>query len=71
MAVIYVTMVVQWLRLAPSEGLKGEGASFPSVEDGNRASFRNVVFSNYSDFQTMEKIHKLNDSECYTQSSEP
>jgi hypothetical protein len=34
-----------WLRLALSKGPNRVGVSFPSPEDGNRSSFRNVVFS--------------------------
>jgi hypothetical protein len=40
--------------------------SFLSPENGNRYSFRNVVFYNYLEFRTMDKVHKPNDSvpEC-------
>jgi hypothetical protein len=34
----------QWLRLALSKGANRVGVSLPSPEDGNRSSFRNVVF---------------------------
>jgi hypothetical protein len=33
-------------RLAVSKGLERVHVSLPSPEDGNRSSFRNVVFSN-------------------------
>jgi hypothetical protein len=32
-------------------------------EDGNRFSFRNAVFSSYSELWTMVKVHKPGDSE--------
>jgi hypothetical protein len=35
----------------------------------NRSSFRNVVFSDYFEFRTMDSVHKLGDSECYAPSS--
>jgi hypothetical protein len=46
---------VQWLRLALSKGL-------PSPEDGNRSSFRNVVFFNcyLGKIRTMDKVRKPN-----------
>jgi hypothetical protein len=47
------------------------GVSLRSPEDGNRSSFRNVVFYSYLEFRTMDKAHKLSNSECYTQLSEP
>jgi hypothetical protein len=33
--------------------------SLPSPEDGNRYSFRNVVFSRYLEFRTLDEVHKL------------
>jgi hypothetical protein len=33
------------------------------TEEGNRPSFRKFVFSTYSEFRTMHKIHRLSDSE--------
>jgi hypothetical protein len=38
---------VQWLRLVLSRGLNWVGVFFPSPEDGNRSSFRNVVLSSF------------------------
>jgi hypothetical protein len=49
----------------------GVGISLPSPEDGNRSSFRNVVFSRYLEFRTMDKVHKPSDLECCTPLSEP
>jgi hypothetical protein len=46
------------------------GVSLPWPEDGDRSSFRNVVFSSYLEFWTIDKAHKSGDSECYTSSSE-
>jgi hypothetical protein len=43
----------------------------PFPEDGNISSLQNVVFSSYSEFLTMGRVHKSRDSECYTLSSEP
>jgi hypothetical protein len=40
------------------KGPKRAGVSLPSGEDGNKSSFRNVGFSSYLDFQTMDKIQK-------------
>jgi hypothetical protein len=49
--------------LALSKGPKRAGVSLPSPEDGNTSSLRNVVFSSYLEFQTMDKVHKPSDSE--------
>jgi hypothetical protein len=38
-----------------SKELTGVGVSLPSPEDGNRSSFRNVVFNSYLEFRTMYK----------------
>jgi hypothetical protein len=55
----------QWTwRLALSKGHNRVGVSLPSPEDGNRSSFRNVVFSSYLEFWTMHKAQKPSDSEC-------
>jgi hypothetical protein len=56
----------QWLRLSYSKGPNRVGVFLPSPEDGNEFSFRNVVFSSYFEFRTVEKVHKPNDVECYT-----
>jgi hypothetical protein len=42
---------VQWL-------LYPRGATFPSPEDGNRPSFRNVAFSSYLQFLTIYEVQK-------------
>jgi hypothetical protein len=47
------------------------GVFLASPEDGNRFSFRNVVFSSCFEYGTMDKDHKASDSECYILSSEP
>jgi hypothetical protein len=62
---------VQWLRLALSKGPNWLGVLPPWPEDGNRSSFRKVVFSNFLEYQTMDKVQKPINSECYTPSSEP
>jgi hypothetical protein len=33
----------------------------PSPEDGNTPSFRNVLFSSYVEFQTMDEVHEPSD----------
>jgi hypothetical protein len=48
-----------------SKELNTAGLSFPSPEDGNRYSFRNVVFYSYLEFRTMDKDQKSSDSEDY------
>jgi hypothetical protein len=55
--------VFQWLRLALSKGPNRVGVAFPSPEDGNRSSFRNVMFSSYLEFRTTDKVQKPADSE--------
>jgi hypothetical protein len=42
------------------------GVSLSSPEEGNRSSFRNIVFSRSLQFRTMRKFHILADSERYT-----
>jgi hypothetical protein len=32
--------------------------------------YRNIVFSSYLEFRTLDKVHKPGDSECCTPSSE-
>jgi hypothetical protein len=39
------------------------GVYLPSARDGNRSSFRNVVFSSYLEFRTIDKFHKTCNSE--------
>jgi hypothetical protein len=40
--------------------------SFPSPEDGNRTTLRNVEFSSYLEFRTMDEFLKLSDSDQKT-----
>jgi hypothetical protein len=41
-----------WLAL--SKGSNRAGVSLPSLEDGNRSNLRNVVFSSYLDYMTID-----------------
>jgi hypothetical protein len=59
----------QWLRLARFKGSSKVDVSFPLPEDGNRTDFRNVVFSGYIQFRTMDNVQKPSDSECYFNTS--
>jgi hypothetical protein len=45
--------------------------SLPSPEEGNRSSYRNVVFSINLEFRTVDKVRKLVNSICCTSLSEP
>jgi hypothetical protein len=58
------------VRLAVSRGPNKVGVFFASPEEGHRSSLRNVMFCGYLQFQTMDKIGKPSDSECYTSLSE-
>jgi hypothetical protein len=61
-----------FVRLADSKGPSRVVCfCLPSREDGNRSSFRYVVFSSYLEFRTMGKVHKPSDSECCAPKSEP
>jgi hypothetical protein len=53
---------VRYLRLALSKGPNRVGISLPLPEDGNRPSFRNVVFQ-YLEFRAMDKVQILGSSE--------
>jgi hypothetical protein len=53
----------QRLRLALSKSPNTVYVSLPSPEDVNGSSFRNVVFSSYLEFWTMDKVQKSSDSE--------
>jgi hypothetical protein len=44
--------------LALSKGLDRVGVSLSSVEDGNRSSFRSVVFWNYLQFRKLVEVHE-------------
>jgi hypothetical protein len=57
-----------WLAL--SKGPNRVGISLASSEYGRRCSFRNVVFSRYLEFRTMENVQKPIDSERCTASLE-
>jgi hypothetical protein len=52
------TGVVQWFRLALPKGPNWVGVFPHSIEDGNRASFRNVVFFYFLVYRMMEKVEK-------------
>jgi hypothetical protein len=54
---------IRRLMLALSKGPNKVGVSLTSPEDGNRSSFRNVVFSSDLGFRTMDKVQKPSDSE--------
>jgi hypothetical protein len=62
--------VIQWLRLDLTKGTNRVGVS-PWPENRNRSSFRNVIFSSYLEYRTMDRVHKPSVSECYAPSSEP
>jgi hypothetical protein len=47
---------------ARPKGSNRVGVSLPSPEDGNGRSFQNCLFSSYLDVQTMDHVHKPNDS---------
>jgi hypothetical protein len=62
-----VLTMVQWLRLALSKGPNRIGVS-PSPEDGNRSSFRNVVFVFFLviiKIRTMDKVQNPSNSVSY------
>jgi hypothetical protein len=61
----YMTWVVLWLRLALSRWYSRVGVFFPSSENRNRSSLRNVVFSSYLQFKTKDKAYKTSESKCY------
>jgi hypothetical protein len=49
--------------LALSEGPNRVGVFLPSPENENRFSFRNVVFSSYLEFRTIDEVQKPSDSQ--------
>jgi hypothetical protein len=61
---------IQWSRLVLSEGPNKVGVSLPSPVDGNRSSFRNVVFSIYLEFRTMDQVPKPGGYEIAGQAAE-
>jgi hypothetical protein len=73
-AVVILTKFVQWLRLALSKGPNWLGVLSPPptrLQDVNRSSFQNIVFSSSLEYRTMDKVQNLGNSACYTPSSEP
>jgi hypothetical protein len=56
---------IHWLKLALSKGPNKVGVSLPSLEGGNRSSFRIVVFSGYLEFRNEDKVQKPGDSETF------
>jgi hypothetical protein len=62
--------LVQWMELALSKRPNWVGVCLLSPEDRNISSFRNVLFSIYLEFRTVDKVHKPSDSKCYILSSE-
>jgi hypothetical protein len=64
--------VLRWGGRIHSTGPNRVGVSCPSPEDGNRSSFRNVVFfCFFLEYRTMNKVQKPSSPECYIPSSEP
>jgi hypothetical protein len=53
-----MTWIGQYLRLARSKEPNRADVSDPSSEDGNRSSFRNMVFPSCVEFRTMDKAQK-------------
>jgi hypothetical protein len=51
------------MKLAFSKGPNKVGVSLHSPEDGNRSSFRNIVFTSYLELQRMDRVGKPIDSE--------
>jgi hypothetical protein len=50
-------------KLTSITGPNWLGVFPPWPEDGNRSSFRNVVFSNFLEYWTMDKVKKLSNSD--------
>jgi hypothetical protein len=50
------------MRLVLSTGPKRICVSLPSLEDGNRSRFRNVMFYSYLEYREMDEVQKPNDS---------
>jgi hypothetical protein len=57
--------VVQLLRLTLSKVPNNVGVFLLSPENGNRSSFRNVMFSSYLEFRALDKVQKPSDSEVH------
>jgi hypothetical protein len=53
-----------WRDLTSVTGPNTVGVSLRSPEEGNRSSFRNVVFSSCLEFRTTDNVHKPSNSEC-------
>jgi hypothetical protein len=47
-----------------TSGTNRVGVSLPSLEEGNRYSFRNVVSSSYLEFRTRDTVQNPSDLEC-------
>jgi hypothetical protein len=56
-------IVVKWLRLAPSKGPNRVGISVLLPEGWNKSNFRNIVFSSYLEFRTMDEVHRSSHSD--------
>jgi hypothetical protein len=54
---------VQWLMFGLSKDLNRVHISLPTPEDGNRSSFRNVMFPTCLEFRTIGNVRKPIDFE--------
>jgi hypothetical protein len=59
------------MRLGLSKGPNRVYVSLSSHTDRNRSSFRNVVFSTYLEFWTMDKITVILNDNLYTKILKP
>jgi hypothetical protein len=50
------------LTLVPFEGPSRAGVSLPSPEDRNESNLQSVLFYNYLEFRSMDKVQKSGDS---------
>jgi hypothetical protein len=55
-----------WTRLDLSKRPSSVGVSLSTPEEGNRSSFRIIMFYSYLEFLMMDKVHTSSNSECYT-----
>jgi hypothetical protein len=62
-------ILVEWLRLAVSNGPNRIGAPSLTPEDANRSGLKTVVC--FLECQTMDKVQKLSNPDCNTPSSVP
>jgi hypothetical protein len=51
------------MKLVLSKGPKSVGVFLPSSEEGNKSSFRNILFRSFLEFRTTEKVQNLSNSE--------